>query len=68
VGITPILLKNIVRYKKSLRALNVQSKQDMAGLAFEQGYYCRLANVIYPHCSTIPMASGNCHSVPRHAP
>jgi len=39
VGITPILLKSIIRHQKTLRALNVEPKQDMAGLAFQQGYY-----------------------------
>ena len=39
VGITPILLKSIMRHQKTLRALNRQLTQDMAGLAFEQGYY-----------------------------
>jgi AraC-like DNA-binding protein len=39
VGITPILLKSIMRHQKTLRALNLQPTQDMAGLAFEQGYY-----------------------------
>lgn len=39
VGITPILLKSIMRHQKTLRALNAQPVQNMAGLAFEQGYY-----------------------------
>jgi AraC-like DNA-binding protein len=39
VGISPILLKSIMRHQKTLRALNLQPAQDMAGFALEQGYY-----------------------------
>jgi AraC-like DNA-binding protein len=39
VGITPILLKRIMRHQRTLRALNLRPNQDMAGLAVEQGYY-----------------------------
>ncbi len=39
IGISPILFKRIMRYQKTLRALNVDPKQDLSNLAVEQGYY-----------------------------
>jgi hypothetical protein len=38
VGISPILFRRIIRHQNTLRAL-LSHDQDIAGLAFEEGYY-----------------------------
>ena len=39
IGVSPKLYASVVRHQKTLRALNLNPRQDLAGLAFEQGYY-----------------------------
>ena len=39
IGVSPKLYTSMVRHQKTLRALNLNPHQDLAGLAFEQGYY-----------------------------
>jgi AraC-like DNA-binding protein len=39
IGVSPIMLKKIMRYQKTLKALYTRPKEDMAGLAFELGYF-----------------------------
>jgi AraC-like DNA-binding protein len=39
IGVSPKLYASVVRHQKTLRALNLNPHQDLAGLAFEQGYY-----------------------------
>lgn len=39
IGVPPKLYASVIRHQRTLRALNLNPHQDLAGLAFEQGYY-----------------------------